>query len=115
MIFNSNGKSHINQFKIDNEIIETVKSYCYLGVVFNYTGNFNLAKTQLMEKGRKAWFKIKKSITLDNPCILLEKLFDTLIEPIILYGSEVWGAANSYKDSEPYEYLLKIYLRNFRV
>lgn len=30
VIFNSNGKSHINQFKIDNEIIETVKSYCYI-------------------------------------------------------------------------------------
>jgi hypothetical protein len=41
-----------------------------------------------MEKGRKAWFKIKKTVTsvgLNNPCILLEKLFDTLVVPIILY------------------------------
>lgn len=29
IFFNSNGKSHLNQFKIDNEILETVKSYCY--------------------------------------------------------------------------------------
>ena len=30
MIFNSNGKSFLNHFKLDNEYLETVKSYCYL-------------------------------------------------------------------------------------
>jgi hypothetical protein len=29
-----------------------------------------------MEKGRKAWFKIKKTVGLNNPCNLLEKLFE---------------------------------------
>ena len=58
-----------------------------------------------MEKGRKAWFKIKKTITLDNQCNLLEKLFDSLVVPIILYNSEVWGVGNSFKDSEPFEHL----------
>lgn len=58
-----------------------------------------------MEKGRKAWFKIKKSIGLDNPCSLLEKLFDTLISPIILYGCEIWGADNKFKDTDPFEHL----------
>lgn len=58
-----------------------------------------------MEKGRKAWFKIKKNIGLNNPCNLLEKLFDTLISPIILYGCEVWGTYSNLKDTDPYEYL----------
>jgi hypothetical protein len=49
-----------------------------------------------MEKGRKAWFKIKKTITLNNPGNLLEKLFDSLVVPIILYGSEVWGVGNKF-------------------
>jgi hypothetical protein len=44
-----------------------------------------------MENGRKAWFKIKKTIGLYNACDFLEKLFDTLISPIILYGSKVGG------------------------
>jgi hypothetical protein len=56
-----------------------------------------------MEKGRKAWFKIKKTITLNNPCNLLEKLFDSLVVPIILYGSEVWGVGNKFRDSDPFE------------
>ena len=105
IVFNSNGKSHINYFKINNEILETVKSYCYLGIVVSYNGNLNLSKTNLMEKGRKAWFKIKKTLSLDNPCCVLEKLFDTLVVPVLLYGSEVWGAVKTYRDSDPYENL----------
>jgi hypothetical protein len=41
-----------------------------------------------MEKARKAYFKIKKTIGLNNPCRLLEKLFDSLVTPtcILLYN-----------------------------
>ena len=56
-----------------------------------------------MEKGRKAWFKVKREIGLNNPCCLLEKLFDTLISPVILYSCEVWGVDCNFKDSDPFE------------
>ena len=56
-----------------------------------------------MEKARKSYFKIKTSFGLDNPCKLLEKLFDALVKPILLYCCEVWGLDN--KGSEPYELL----------
>lgn len=54
IVFNSNGKSFLNHFKIGNKTLETVKSYCYLGITINFTGNLNLSKTILMDKGRKA-------------------------------------------------------------
>jgi hypothetical protein len=63
-------------------VIETVNSYCYLGIVLKCNGSFNLAMSTLAEKARKAYFKIKKTIDLYNPCKLLEKLFDSLILPI---------------------------------
>ena len=44
-----------------------------------------------MEKARKAYFKMKKIIGLDNPCKLLETLFDSIITPILLYCCEIWG------------------------
>ena len=44
-----------------------------------------------MGKARKAYFKMKKIIGLDNPCKLLEKLFDSIITPILLYCCEIWG------------------------
>ena len=58
-----------------------------------------------MEKARKAYFKIKKTIGLDNPCKLLEKLFDSLVAPILLYCSEIWGITSTFKDTDPYEKL----------
>ena len=105
IIFNSNGKSHCNYFKVEKEHLETVKSICYLGITINCSGSLNHSKKNLMEKGRKAWFKIKKTVSLDNSCSMLEKLFDTLVVPITLYGSEVWGVSQVFKDSDPFEHL----------
>jgi hypothetical protein len=51
-----------------------VKSYCYLGLNIKYTGNLNMSSKILMEKGRKAWFKIKKTISLNNPCDFFRKI-----------------------------------------
>ena len=31
LVFNYNGKSHVNTFKYKDFILETVKLYCYLG------------------------------------------------------------------------------------
>ena len=60
-------------------------------MVLKFNDNFNLAINTLMEKARRAYFKIKKTIGLNNPCRFLEKLFDSLVTPILTYGSEVWG------------------------
>jgi hypothetical protein len=53
MIFNSNGKSFLNHFKLDNEYLETVKSYCYLGITVSYTDNLSQTSKNLMGKGQK--------------------------------------------------------------
>jgi hypothetical protein len=36
---------------------------------------------------------------LNNPCKLLEKLFDSLVTSILLYCSEVWGIYLDPRDS----------------
>jgi hypothetical protein len=41
--------------------LETVKSYCYLGLNIKYTGNLNMSSKMLMEKGRKAWARCHKT------------------------------------------------------
>ena len=70
MVFNSNGKTYLNQFTYNIVDIETVENYCYLGMVLKFNGNFNMAINTLMEKARKAYFKIKKTIGLNNPYYL---------------------------------------------
>ena len=105
MVFNSNGKSFINEFKYNDSVLQTVTQFSYLGIVMKYNGNFQLAISTLMGKARKAYFKIKKTIGLNNPCRLLEKLFDTLVSPILTYCCEVWGIDSIFKDSDPFEKL----------
>ena len=66
MVFNSKGKTCLSQFTHNNVDIETVANYCYLRMVLKFNGNFNLAMNTIMEKARKAYFKIKKIIGLNN-------------------------------------------------
>ena len=58
----------------------------------SYNGNLNTAITSLAEKARKAYFRIKKCVGLNNPSSLLEKHFDSLVVPMLLYCSEIWGS-----------------------
>ena len=55
---------YVNIFKYKDFNLETVKSYCYLGVTLKYSGHIGGSSKLLMEKGRIAFFKIKKSIGL---------------------------------------------------
>ena len=95
----------LDTFMCANYTLETVNPYCYLGVTFKHTGSLTHTSTLLMEKAKKSLFKIKNTIGLDNPCNLLEKLFDNLVIPVMLYCSEIWGVICQVNNSTPYEYL----------
>ena len=48
--------------------------------------------TDLTEKARKTYYFLRKSLTKYNPPIKIWlKIFDSVIKPILLYGSEIWG------------------------
>ena len=78
--------------KYDNGILEQVKSYTYLGIEICANGSFRSAEQCMTDKAKKALFKLKSllygSSVKPSTCI---KLFDQLIKPIALYGSEIWG------------------------
>ena len=105
LIFNSNGRSLLDEFSFNGKILQTVNQYCYLGIIMKNNGNFNVAIASLAENARKATFKIKKNLGLNNPCKLLEKMFDTLVVPILTYCSEIWGITLNFKDGDPFEKL----------
>ena len=50
-----------------------------------------MAINELKEKARRAFYAIKKSTQVDIPIRTWLKIFQSVIEPIALYGSEVWG------------------------
>ena len=43
---------------LNNEIVEVMDSYTYLGVLFNYNGNFCQSRKQLVDQVRKAMYAL---------------------------------------------------------
>ena len=67
-------------------------SYSYLGVTFNYNGNFNTARKKLLDQAQKSSYGLFRKIqNISIPIDLQLKLFDSLVTPILLYSAEVWG------------------------
>jgi hypothetical protein len=80
------------EFYFNRQKLEVTDEYKYLGVVFNYTGTFNKHRTYVCSQAQKAMFALmRKGRYLDLPIDILLELFDKMIEPILLYGCELWG------------------------
>ena len=83
------------EFKLYGTVIDIVDSYSYLGILFNYNGNYLNARKRLVEQAQKAIFALrKKTSNLHLPIDLQMKLFDALVSPVLLYSSEIWGFEN---------------------
>jgi hypothetical protein len=68
-------------------------SFCYLGVLLHETKGFSLAADTLAVSGRKALYAMLAKLRLnhitqfDMQC----RMFDVLVEPVLSYGSHIWG------------------------
>ena len=86
--------------------MEVVDQYTYLGVTFNYNNTFYKSIARQISQAKKAMFSlITKSRRLDVPIDITLDLFDKLVLPILIYGSEVWGHSNLKS--------IEIFYRNF--
>ena len=96
MIFQKRSRCQGNKltFLLGSTKINQTNEYTYLGIKISSTGNFNLAVNELKEKAQIAFYAIKRSTNLNNvniPIKIWMKIFKSVIEPIALYGCEVWG------------------------
>ena len=71
--------------------IEIVKMFKYLGVIFTNNGNFGNHAKYAVRKARSGLQKIRKTLyKYDLDVDILKKIFVTMIEPIVTYGSQIW-------------------------
>ena len=95
MIFNKSGKCINQPFAVNNNKIECVKEYKYLGLLISCNGNFTAATNDLFNRGQKAFFKLKSSLKQGDCNIsTVLKTFDHTVKPVLLYSSEVWDIFN---------------------
>lgn len=82
-------------FYINGEMLEIINSFTYLGVTFTNTGNFTNAVKALHDQALRAYFNLLTVFDKEHLDVRTKlKLFDTMVVPILLYGSEVWGVYN---------------------
>jgi hypothetical protein len=94
MVFRHGGfLARSEKWSVDGQDLEVVNNYVYLGFTFTTTMSLRESANQLAIKGKKAVFKVLRAYSnLDNMTRqTFFKLFDTMIQPILLYASEVWS------------------------
>ena len=83
-------------FKFQNNEIEIVTEYKYLGIIFSRSGSFAAAKKHIAEQGNKAVFALLRKInSLFLPFDIQIELLNKAIKPILLYGCEIWGVGKN--------------------
>ena len=77
--------------------LEIVKDYIYLGINFSTTGSYLNTKKKIVGKATKAMYEVLKRGRVHNLSIKCQyDLFDKIVKPILLYGSEKTGMAIKY-------------------
>ena len=83
------------KFYIKEELVEVVNSYKYLGVTFTKTGRYIKTMKENIDKARKAFYAmLRKARENSIPIDCQIEFFRKTVEPVLLYGSEIWGYEN---------------------
>jgi hypothetical protein len=99
MIIKSN-KITYDTFVYDNNNLEEVTSYEYIGIDIHHKINWNYSIEKNIIEGWKAYYGLENNCKSANLWSWDKKklLFETLVTHVIFYGCEVWGC-NIYRES----------------
>jgi hypothetical protein len=97
MVFRKGGRLDNNsKWFFNNQEIEIVGSFNYLGVVFTSGGSFMQATKTLAGKGLRSLHALMSLVrNMKVPLNIMFNLFDSYVLSVLNYGSEVWGFFNS--------------------
>ena len=97
MIFETTGCAFTKEINIrirfQNQILERVFSFKYLGIFFSFNLSFNNQVNHVLTKAKHGaflfWKYTRRFHTMKVSHLL--NLFFVLVVPILLYGTEIWG------------------------
>ena len=93
MIFNKIGRLIVRNFWFGNKKIKMTREYKYLGFLVTPSLNLHTALTDLRDRGLKSYGALKSKLgnLFRKHINTTTHLFDSLVKPILLYGSDFWG------------------------
>jgi hypothetical protein len=86
--FNKNGFIPKKIFYFGNQIVEKTSYYKYLGTIITNTGSFKMNEVNLKKKGLRAAYLVSKISLQAKPSSSI-KIFEKVVEPILMYNFEV--------------------------
>jgi len=97
MVFRKGGRlSNQDKWFYNNEEVEIVSSFNYLGIVFSNGGSFMQATKTLVGKGLRSLNSLMSLFrNIKVPINIMFNLFDAYVLSVLNYGCEVWGNINS--------------------
>ena len=101
MVFNKTGRVIRTPFYFRGTLLETVKSYKYLGFTVTPSGEIYSGLKDLRDRATKAWYKIKGRLGINFRKYIdhIDVIFKNLIQPILLYCSDFWGCLKPPKNN----------------
>ena len=114
VVFSRGKKWKYPEFTFEGSKVELVFEYVYLGVKFSFNGQNTHSCKYAIEKGSKAMFNLYRKVKeFDFPLDLSLHLFKTLVLPVLMHESQVWGTLD-HIDIEKIQlkycrYILNIY------
>ena len=73
-------------------VVPVVNAYKYLGILFSTKLRFVAACCDLTSKAKNALMCIMQRLRmLNNTSLELLKLFDSQVQPMVMYDAELWG------------------------
>ena len=99
VIFNKTGatfKKH--QINYGGELITTVKYFSYLGITLVSNGKFHTAINELSKKAAGTLYKLSTFNYISIKTLL--EAFNSLVKPLLLFSTEIWGHESKEESSE---------------
>ena len=93
MVFKKHNRRTENvELLYNNQVLNFVKCFTYLGVNLSSNGNLHQTQKSLHEQSLKGLFPLNSVFDMVSLDISDKvRLFDSMVLPILCYGSEVWG------------------------
>ena len=112
VVFRNGGKLRDNEKWSSNGCqLEIVDEFNYLGILFFYNGKFSRTQKRAAEQGRKAIFSIPKTCNKNYFNIeTMLSVFDTYVNSILSYGSEVCGFHRGQDIEKNHIYIYSLFL-----
>ena len=94
MVFSKLNKQSEYSHNIGKITVKCCQDYPYLGSIMTPTNSFIKCRSHLFKQANKAMWGILKEINTHNggKANTIIKLFNSLVVPVLLYNSEVWGS-----------------------